>query len=358
MGKRILFICGSINQTRQMHQVSMHLPEFDAAFTPYYADGIIEWGRRAGLLESTIVGNKLKDRCISYLRFYDLPVDFQGTRGGYDLVVTCSDLIMPRNIRQVPTVLVQEGMTDPENLLYHAVRQFRVLPRWLASTSATGLSNHFDRFCVASEGYRDLFIQKGVVPEKIVVTGIPNFDNCARYLKNDFPMKNFVLVCTSDMRETYKWENRKAFIRKAMNIAAGRQLVFKLHPNEDCDRAEAEIRSLAPGAVVFRSGNTEEMIANCSTLITRYSTTVYVGLALGKECYSDFDIVQLRRLLPWQNGNAASRIADVCREVLQKPLTAFSYGTPRHRSSAHWVNPPAKQGTPATGRKAPPAAHA
>ena len=31
------------------------------------------------------------------------------------------------------------------------------------------------KFCVASEGYRDLFISKGVKPEKIYVTGIPNF---------------------------------------------------------------------------------------------------------------------------------------------------------------------------------------
>ncbi len=41
---------------------------------------------------------------------------------------------------------------------------------------------------------------------------------------------NFVLVATSDMRETYKYENRKKFIKKAYKIADGRQLIFKLHP--------------------------------------------------------------------------------------------------------------------------------
>jgi hypothetical protein len=32
------------------------------------------------------------------------------------------------------------------------------------------------------------------------------------------------------------------------------------------------------------------MIANCSTLITQYSTVVYTGIALGKEVHSYFDV--------------------------------------------------------------------
>jgi hypothetical protein len=59
------------------------------------------------------------------------------------------------------------------------------------------------------------------------------------------------------------------------------------------------------------------MIANCDVLITRYSTTVYVGLALGKEAYSDFDMQELRRLTPIQNNAAAANIAAVCRQILE-----------------------------------------
>ena len=36
MRKRIFFICGSMNQTTQMHQVSEHLREYEHAFSPYY----------------------------------------------------------------------------------------------------------------------------------------------------------------------------------------------------------------------------------------------------------------------------------------------------------------------------------
>lgn len=322
MKQKILFVCGSINQTTQLHKIAAQLPEYEQWFTPYYCDGGLEFLRKRNLLEFSILGNKLMKRCLDYLHAYDLPIDFQGKRNDYDLIVTCSDLVMPRNIRGKKVVAVQEGMTDPENFAYHLWKAFPFLPRWIASTSTTGLSGMYDRFCVASEGYRQLFIRKGAPADRIVVTGIPNFDNCKEYLNNDFPHKHYVLVCTSDMRETYKYENRKRFIQKAHRIANGRQLIFKLHPNENFERATREINRYAPGALVFTSGNTEHMIANCDVLITRYSTTVYVGLALGKECYSDFDIEELKKLTPLQNnGTSAAAIANVCRQVLEAKPT-------------------------------------
>jgi hypothetical protein len=59
------------------------------------------------------------------------------------------------------------------------------------------------------------------------------------------------------------------------------------------------------------------MIANCDVLITRFSSTAFVGLALGKETHSDFDMGELRRLMPIQNGSAALQIANVCRRLLE-----------------------------------------
>jgi hypothetical protein len=315
MKKRILYICGSMNQTTQMHHIANELNEYDSAFTPYYCDGVLDVVRRYGLIEFSILGNKHIKRCLRYLRDNNLPVDFRGRRGEYDLVVTCSDLIVPDNIRGKRVVLVQEGMTDPDNMFTFLARHLSFFPRWLGSTSTTGMSNQYDRFCVASEGYRDLFIRKGLAAEKIIATGIPNFDNCRKYLNNAFTYSHHVLVCTSDMRETFKYENRKRFILRVLEIAKGKQVIFKLHPNENLKRATAEIQRYAPEAIVFQSGSAEEMIANADVLITRLSSTVFVGLALGKEVYSDFDINYLKRLVPLQHGRAARNIADVCRSV-------------------------------------------
>jgi hypothetical protein len=314
---RALFICGSINQTTQMHKVAQQLVECDCFFTTYYDDGYPETLKRLRLAESTPLGYKLSTRTLAYLHHHNLAMDQAGLNGPYDLVVTCSDLLVPGNIRRYPIVLIQEGMTDPEGLFYWIWRRYRWFPRWLAGTAVTGLSDLYTMFCVASDGYKQQFVSKGANPDKIVVTGIPNFDNCRQFLDNTFPQRDYVLVCTSDIRETFGREDRTALIQKALRIANGRKVIFKLHPNERAGRARREIKRHAPDAEIYATGATEEMIANCAVLITRFSSTAYVGLALGKEVYSDFDIEDLRQKMPIQTGTSAQTIAAVCRRVMR-----------------------------------------
>lgn len=317
---RVLFVCGSLNQTTQMHQIARHLGDCDQAFTPYYCDGALEALRRRGALEFTVLGERLRARCLDYLHAQGLRVDLGGVDGPYDLALTCCDLIVPRNLRRGPLVLVQEGILDPPGLALRLCRRARFLPRWLAGTASTGLSLAYDKFCVASDGYRDHFIGQGVPAERLEVTGIPNFDDCRRYLDNDFPHRGHVLACTSDARETFKRDDRGSFIAGAARLARarGKTLIFKLHPNENAARATAEVRRHAPDALVYASGCAEQMIANCDVLLTQYSSTVFVGLALGKEVHSYFDLEHLRRLLPIQSGAAARRIAEVCRGLLER----------------------------------------
>src|SRR5262245_52694753 len=106
---RVLFICGSINQTTQMHQVAQQMVECDCAFSTYYDDGYANTLKRLRLTEMTPMGYKLSARAMDYLRRHQLSVDQGGRNGPYDLTVTCSDLCVPRNIRSAPVVLVQEG---------------------------------------------------------------------------------------------------------------------------------------------------------------------------------------------------------------------------------------------------------
>lgn len=315
--QKILFICGSLNQTTMMGQIAEHLPDYSCYFTPYYCDGLLRWLHRAGWLNFTIMGGAFRKATENYLVQHRLPLDYEGRAHDYDLVVTCTDLLVQRNIQRKKIVLVQEGMTDSENLLYYLVKWFG-LPRFLASTAANGLSDAYVKFCVASDGYRELFVCKGVNPEKIAVTGIPNYDNARRLLHNDFPLRHYVLVATSDARETFKFDNRRQFIQKAVAIANGRPLLFKLHPNEKVARAVREITRYAPQALIYTSGDIDPMIANCDVLITQYSTVAYLGLALGKEVYSYFDLDLLRKLTPIQNGGrSAAHIAAVCQSILE-----------------------------------------
>lgn len=308
-----------------MHQISGFLKDYDCFFTPYYADGWINYLVGKGYGNFSILNGPFRRNTEKYLRDNNLEIDYRGVKHNYDLVYTCADLIYPKNIRDKKVILVQEGMTDPENLMFYLIKYFG-LYRWLASTATMGMSNLYDLFCVASEGYKDFFIKrKGVSPDKIVVTGIPNFDNLKQYFTNNFEHKNFVLVCTSDARETFKFENRKKFIKDCVRIANGKQLIFKLHPNEKIDRATREINKFAPGALVYSSGNTNAMIANSDVLITKYSSTAFVGIILGKEVHSYFNLEELKRLLPIQNnGTSAERIAGIGLHLLNSPGTSIS----------------------------------
>jgi hypothetical protein len=316
MKSKILFICGSLNQTTIMHSISLYFDDCECYFSSYYADGMVDSLVRKGLLDFTILAGRFRRQTENYLSSNNLNIDYKGLYNDYDLVFTCQDIIVPENVRNKKLVLVQEGMTDPETVTYHLVKEFN-LPRWLAGTSATGLSDAYDLFFVASEGYRELFISKGVNPAKIYVTGIPNFDNANQYLNNEFPFRNFVLAATSDRRETLNYENRKLFIQKVLGIAKGRQVIFKLHPNENWERAIREINRYAPGALVYTNANINHLIANCDVLVTAYSSVVFIGLALGKEIYSDFSLDFLQKLMPIQNqGTSACEIARIARESL------------------------------------------
>lgn len=319
--KKILFIIGSPNQTSQMHQIASLLADYDCYFSQIYSKHpVIGTVVRTGLLDTTILAGEFKRKADSYLVRHGLRNDYARMvyQHTYDLAVLCSDLLVTRELRGMKTVWVQEGMTDPVTGWGKLTWRLGLPGYFAANTAFNGCSDICDIYCAASEGYREQFVNRGTEAAKIFVTGIPNYDNAAAFLHNDFPHRDYVLVATSDIRETFNKDDRPAFIRECSRIAGGRQLIFKLHPNEKKERAVAEIREWAPSALVYTEGNTEHMIANCDELITQYSTVVYIGIALGKRVHSYFDVGALRKLAPIQNGGiSAAAIADICRRYIE-----------------------------------------
>ncbi len=316
--KKILFVCGSMNQTTQMHKISLELPEYEAYFSPFFATGFLGFLNRLKLVEYTILGGVVKRNAHNYIRENKLKLDYRGKRDDYDLVITSQDITFPSNLKKFKTILVQEGMTDPPDWRYHVTR-FLHLYRWCASTSMTGLSHQYDYFCVASEGFRKQFIERGISPNKIRVTGIPNFDNIVHEMKElKFEHKNFVLVATSDIRETLKYENRKKLIEYALKIANGRKLIFKLHPNENVKKRIAEIKKYAPDALVYHGVSIEPLLANCDVFITKFSSTLFPAFVLGKEVHCAIYNDELQKLVPIQNdGTSVKNIAVVAKELLE-----------------------------------------
>src|SRR5579863_99379 len=106
---RVLFICGSINQTTQMHQIAQQLVECHCFFSTYYDDGYPRTLKRLRLTETTPLGYKLSARAAAYLERHDLALDQEGRNGPYDLVVTCSDLIVPETSEGIPLFSFKKG---------------------------------------------------------------------------------------------------------------------------------------------------------------------------------------------------------------------------------------------------------
>ena len=145
---KILFICGSLNQTTIMHQIARCLPQHDLYFSPYYADGILGAMTDLRLLNFTILGGKHFKNTVRYLKKHDLQIDYRGKQDDYDLVLTGSDILVPKNASSKRLILVQEGMMHPEGIAYFFVKNLK-MPRFFADTAATGLSDQYDYFCVA-----------------------------------------------------------------------------------------------------------------------------------------------------------------------------------------------------------------
>lgn len=320
--KKILFLVGSPNQTTQMHQVASELPDYDCFFSQLYSNApIVKLAVKSGFLDTTILAGEFKRQATAYLQQHNLRNDYAASvfNNRYDMAVFCSDLIVTKKLRALKTVWVQEGMTDPLTSMGKIVRRLN-LPGYLAgNTALNGTSDICDIYCAASQGYKEQFSSLGTQASKIFVTGIPNYDNVKSFLNNDFPHHDYVMVATSDIRETFNKDDREKFIDNCVKIAAGRQLLFKLHPNEKKERAIAEIKNFAPAnTLIYTEGNTSHMIANCNELITQYSTVVYIGIALGKKVHSYFDIDKLKKLTPLQNGGtSAYNIAQICRSYIE-----------------------------------------
>lgn len=319
--KKILLLTGSRNQTSQMLSIANELADYDCWFSQMFTDSpVLKYlQKNTSLLNKTIIADGYRQQAEDYLQSYHCQIDYGAKKQHYDLVIFCSDLIVPSRLLQTKTIWVQEGMIDKATILSKLVRKNNLPPTLCLDTSLNGASNKCDLYCTASDGYRDYIAKMGTDYDKIFVTGLPNYDNAIQYTRNDFPHQDYVMVATTDMRETARPENRAKFIQHCVRIAAGRPLLFKLHPNENIERAVREIRKHTPAdTLIYTEGNTHEMIANCCELITQYSTVVYTGIALGKKVHSWFDLDDLYRMAPLQNdGTSAKHIAAVCRDYIE-----------------------------------------
>lgn len=322
--KNILCLVGSRNQTTQLHQIAQHLEQdYNIFYSQIFGEGFFYKAMaETGLFDNTVLGRDSSFTLASqeYIRQHDLNYDYRGTTKNidYDLALLSTDMIVPKSFKKIKTIWVQEGMIDPINNFSKLVKKINLPPYTTANTSLNGTTNIADIYCAMSKGYKDYFSELGTNKNKILVTGVPNFDNIASLNQTTYHEKGFVLVATSDIRELGGNDDRIHLIKKCVDIARGKKIIFKPHPNENIERIKSEIYSVIPHATIITEPIIDTLIAHCDTLITQYSSCVYIGLTLGKKVYSYFPIEELESKKPVQNGGKSSEIiANITREFLE-----------------------------------------
>ncbi len=331
--KNILCVVGSLNQTTQLHEIAQFLEdEYNIYYSQLYGDGIAyKFVAESGFFDNTVLGKNssftLKSK--QYIKEKGLSYDYRGQSKDiiYDMAILSTDLVVPKSFLKKKTVWVQEGMIDPLTSLARLVKKLN-LPTFLpGNTSLNGTSNKADIYFAASKGYKEYFNSLGTERNKILTTGVPNFDNIVEMRKLKFEYTDYVLVATSDIRDLGGNEDRIHFIKECVKIAAGKQLIFKLHPNENFEKSSREIRENTPeNTLIYNTGSIDPMIAHCHTLITQFSSTVYLGMILGKKVYSYFPMDELEANVPIQNaGTSAETISKIIRDFMefQGPKEAF-----------------------------------
>src|SRR5258708_13043260 len=183
--KKILFIIGSPNQASQMHQIASQLPDYDCFFSQLYSKhAFVKFAVRKGFLDTTILAGEFKRKGDAYLEKHRLRNDYAQKvyHNNYDLKVLCSDLLVTNELRKGKTLFVQEGMTDAITAWGKMTWGLASPAYWARNTPFNGASNICDIYCAASPGYKDQFSRFGTEADRIIVTGIPNYDNAAALL--------------------------------------------------------------------------------------------------------------------------------------------------------------------------------
>ena len=151
---------------------------------------------------------------------------------------------------------------------------------------------HADKKAAMGEIIRNLYIESGVEPDRIVVTGAANFDllfnrdkekdKQALLASNIDPNKTIILFATQHIAFS-ETERMLIGVVNAVSKMNDVQLIVKVHPREDMTNYKAVAEEFHEiGLHVVKDIDLYALINNCELLITKYSTTALEAIILDK----------------------------------------------------------------------------
>jgi len=148
------------------------------------------------------------------------------------------------------------------------------------------------KFAVASQRQEEELLRLGASPEKIEVTGHPqydsylnrNIDRCSVMSSLNLPSQTRIVVLTT--QPTRQVEN-EVLIRATVEAIEGMKdvfLVIKLHPRERMKayhRVDALIKEIGAQVLLVHHCNVLDLIGAADLMISRFSTTIQSALMIG-----------------------------------------------------------------------------
>ncbi len=136
--RRVLFIGGSLNQTTILHKIALCLPEMQCSFTPFFAEGFHSILCKTGLLDHTIMCGAHRQATIQYIQDHNLLLDEGGRNGPFDLILTCTDLIVQPSLKGISNHIGARRKSLKQKALHINWWKTLGLPRLLAKTQLPG----------------------------------------------------------------------------------------------------------------------------------------------------------------------------------------------------------------------------
>jgi hypothetical protein len=150
---------------------------------------------------------------------------------------------------------------------------------------------------VLSPAAKEWFVKDGLPPKRVFIIGQPRFDLIQKQRFNPKRLyaelgiredKGIIVLATQPMVESYLWtekEREKSIdvITKGVKDFPDKQLVIKLHPDENMDIYRRILNNIGDRkTIVCRDTDTYELLNACDLLITFYSTVALEAMLFNK----------------------------------------------------------------------------
>lgn len=216
-----------------------------------------------------------------------------------------------------------------------------------------------DRMAVWGRISKDWLIRRGINPDRLVITGCPQFDvipHRSSVAKEEFrrklklvPDKNLIVLATDPFAgytSIEKEEEPEKLVRaifEAMREFPEIQFVIKPHPSEDARFYKAIAKEMKAKVRVTKNVNLYELLSACDILMTGTSTVGLEAMMLGKPVIF-MNLTGRSDLVPYAESGAAigvykqGEISPAIRSILEDPQTNKNLETHRKNFLSEYVN--------------------